>query len=596
MSVRHPRPRARSLALAAALAALLAVPAWLALRALAAPGDPVRGFGGDGLAQLGPDTQLSGAAVQGDGKLVAVGTRGADADAARLLVVRFNPNGALDRSFSGDGIATLGAASVGHGLVVQSNGRIVAAGTATDPSGRYPNGMLAARLNPNGSLDRSFSGDGVAAVFEGQVAEARAVALVGSKVLLAGSAPIGGVGFPRLALARLNANGSPDGSFGSGGTALHDFGRLTVANDVALSGGKIVVAGSQRDNLQTTNVLAARFNANGSPDPSFVGNSGIPGLFVQQYARAAGYSAAHGVALQGNKLVLAGNATNGVDPDNGADALAIRLNPNGTPDGSFSGDGVVYLPATTHRDQYTSQPPLPGAHAVVLSGNAIVLGGYFDDLGKRRPALWALGRRGSPLGSFGQGGRVVTPTGEVDFAELLDLVGAPDGSLFGVGDTVRAIAAPRGLAANYAGFGGAPARARCLGKAATIVGTKGRDVLRGTGRRDVIAGLGNVDRIIARGGNDLVCGGGGNDKIYLHGGRDKASGGAGADLLAGGPGNDTLLGNAGRDRLLGAAGNDRLFGGAANDVVLGGKGRDFLRGGAGKDRVVGGAGKNNVRQ
>jgi uncharacterized delta-60 repeat protein len=569
---RHSR-RSRKAVIAAAFVALLAVPAWVALQALAAPGDPVGGFGGDGLALLGPDTKLTGAALQSDGKLVAVGSQGEDAEAAHLLVARFTAAGAPDRSFSGDGVATLPINSVGDDVAVQPDGKIVAVGSETDASGRFLTGMLAARFTANGAIDGSFSGDGVFTAFDGQPAEARAVTFVGTKVLLAGAGPIGG--FPRLALVRLNPDGSPDGSFGSGGFALHDFGRLSVANDVALDGSKIVVAGSQRENLQTTNVLAARFNSNGSTDPSFVGNSGIPGLFVKQYARGAGYSAAHGVALQGSKVILAGNALNGVDPNNGADALVIRLNSNGTPDGSFSGGGAVYLPATTHHDQYTHDVPLPGAHAVVLQGGAIVLGGYFDNMSVRSPALWALTQNGSPLGSFGQGGRTITNTG--DSAELLDLIAASDGSLFGVGDSVHAIDAPHGLAAEYSGLGGGAVAGRCLGKPATVVGTNGRDVLRGTTKRDVIAGLGGNDKITALAGNDIACGGGGNDKIYLGGGKDKASGGGGADLLVGGAGNDRLLGNAGKDRLLGGAG------------------ADFLRGGGGKDGVVGGPGNNNVK-
>ena len=92
---------------------------------------------------------------------------------------------------------------------------------------------------------------------------------------------------------------------------------------------------------------------------------------------------------------------------------------------------------------------------------------------------------------------------------------------------------------------------RCQGRRATIVGTAGKDVLRGTRRADVIVGLGGNDRISAARGNDLVCGGAGNDRV------------------SGGSGRDRLLGESGRDRLSGGAGRDRCSGGPGRDRAAG---------------------------
>jgi subtilisin-like proprotein convertase family protein len=94
-----------------------------------------------------------------------------------------------------------------------------------------------------------------------------------------------------------------------------------------------------------------------------------------------------------------------------------------------------------------------------------------------------------------------------------------------------------------------PPVARCDGKAATIVGTAGRDVLHGTRRADVIVGLAGKDRIAGAKGNDTVCAGPGNDVV---------SGGRGRDRLFGGPGNDRLTGGAGRDTCLGGRGRNRV--------------------------------------
>ncbi|HZN90295.1 MAG TPA: Calx-beta domain-containing protein [Thermoleophilaceae bacterium] len=102
------------------------------------------------------------------------------------------------------------------------------------------------------------------------------------------------------------------------------------------------------------------------------------------------------------------------------------------------------------------------------------------------------------------------------------------------------------------GAGQSPAALRCAGKPATIVGTAGRDVLRGTPRADVIVALGGRDMVRAGRGNDTVCAGGGNDRVLGQAGRDRLIGGAGNDRLIGGPGADRLTGGAGSDTCPGA--------------------------------------------
>ena len=89
--------------------------------------------------------------------------------------------------------------------------------------------------------------------------------------------------------------------------------------------------------------------------------------------------------------------------------------------------------------------------------------------------------------------------------------------------------------------------ASCDDRRATILGTRGDDVIVGTDGNDVIAGRGGSDVNDAGAGNDVVCGGDGADTL---------SGGAGMDVVLGGDGNDALGGDL-RDILLGEAGHDR---------------------------------------
>lgn len=153
----------------------------------------------------------------------------------------------------------------------------------------------------------------------------------------------------------------------------------------------------------------------------------------------------------------------------------------------------------------------------------------------------------------------------------------------------------------------AQAAAPCFGRAPTIEGTRGHDVLRGTDGPDVIVGNGGVDIVRALGGNDRIClsdgeagahsvirGGGGADHVdagagdstvFGGGGRDLVFGGEGEDHLYGGSMGDAMFGGAGVDYLFGHGGHDELRGGESDDVVHGYDGDDTLDGGAGTDQV-----------
>ena len=117
----------------------------------------------------------------------------------------------------------------------------------------------------------------------------------------------------------------------------------------------------------------------------------------------------------------------------------------------------------------------------------------------------------------------------------------------------------------------------CGGRAATIVGTTGDDVITGTEQRDVISALSGNDEVNALGGKDLVCGKGGRDKLKGKADGDLVKGGNGRDVTKGGGGDDTLRGGPKPDRLRGGSGNDLLAGGGGNDSCRGGSGTDTLK-------------------
>jgi Calcineurin-like phosphoesterase/RTX calcium-binding nonapeptide repeat (4 copies) len=118
------------------------------------------------------------------------------------------------------------------------------------------------------------------------------------------------------------------------------------------------------------------------------------------------------------------------------------------------------------------------------------------------------------------------------------------------------------LPAPGVGPAGAASKPKCQDRVATIVGTKGNDVLHGTKKRDVIAGLAGNDIIRGLGAADRICGGSGHDRLY---------GGRGNDRLSGNTGNDSLFGEPGKDVILGGIGDDGCLDGGG-----GGKKRSCL--------------------
>jgi hypothetical protein len=73
------------------------------------------------------------------------------------------------------------------------------------------------------------------------------------------------------------------------------------------------------------------------------------------------------------------------------------------------------------------------------------------------------------------------------------------------------------------------AKPKCFGERATVVGTRGAEILKGTRKADVIVAKEGNDDVRAKGGKDRICGGPGDDILDGGPGRDRFSGGADID-------------------------------------------------------------------
>jgi uncharacterized delta-60 repeat protein len=275
------------------VAAMVSVVAF-AMPSVAAPGqlDPSFGVGGTVITEF--PSSYSGAravAVQADGRVVAAGfAHTNDSIASDFALTRYQVDGTLDATFGTGGRVRTdfgGRFDEALAVAVRPDGRIVVAGNSSDATGAD---MAVARYQPDGTLDTSFDGDGMALVeFDGE-ATARAVALQrDGKVVLAGRVdqPFGpGCCVSDFAVARLTSAGVPDTSFGGDGRVVTDFlpgadnGQDTAHAVLVQADGRILAAGSGVSGAVSVDFAVARYRADGLLDPTFSNDGRVTSDFV----------------------------------------------------------------------------------------------------------------------------------------------------------------------------------------------------------------------------------------------------------------------------------------------------------------------------
>ncbi len=274
-----------------------------------------------------------GVVIQSDGKIVVAGNA-YNTNLPDFAVARYNSNGSLDTSFDTDGKDTtaFGADDIGRAVALQTDGKIVIAGY-TNASGNDDFAVL--RYNSNGSLDTSFDTDGrVTTAFTSNDDQARAVLIQPDGKIVAAGYRFGG-NLPDFAVARYNSNGSLDTSFSGDGLASKAFGGDDYAYAAARqSDGKIVLAGCTNAS-GNDNVALTRFNSDGTLDTTF-GTSGE----VITAVHASNYDCAYGVAIQSDgKIVVTGYY--GTGGFLAVAIFVARYNSNGTLDTGFGSGGIV---------------------------------------------------------------------------------------------------------------------------------------------------------------------------------------------------------------------------------------------------------------
>src|SRR5215471_11982559 len=298
--------------------------------------DPGFGDGGIVITNLTGSDFSFAIALQPDGKILTAGT-----SRFGFTLVRYNPDGTLDQTFgsSGSVLQYFGPYNLAYGLAIQSDGKILAAGYEQNGVAAGPGFTvtpLVARYNSDGTPDSSFGDQGVAAVNQGVVESARAVAIQqDGKIVLAGNRMISPNimrGPSKFALSRVDSDGRLDQTFGTSGKTTTSFSEVDFLSTILIQpDGKIIAVGDSGETdsgeSEGRSVAIARYNTDGSLDREF----GTGGRIVTSMPEgAAGYAA---VLQPDGKIIVTGSA--------GDHLLLARYNSDGSLDSTFGTGGLI---------------------------------------------------------------------------------------------------------------------------------------------------------------------------------------------------------------------------------------------------------------
>jgi uncharacterized delta-60 repeat protein len=302
------------------------------------------GTGGQVTTNFGSSSEIRSIALQSDGKIVAAGF-----SADNFTISRYNSNGTLDNTFSGDGKLTtdMGSSDEIHSIAIQSDGKIVAAGFSGS-------NFAIARYGTNGDLDNTFSGDGKLTTDMGSSLESF------ESVVLQSDGKIVAAGYSdgNFAVARYATNGDLDNTFSGDGKVTTNLGAMEGINSIALqSDGKIVAAG-----YSGSDFFIARYETDGDLDTDF----SVDGIVVTDTGSSD--ESLESVVLQSDGKILTAGYT---DNAGFSYLMAVaRYNTDGTLDLTFSGDGIQTTAVGSSDDQATS--------IAIQTDGKIVAAGFSD--------------------------------------------------------------------------------------------------------------------------------------------------------------------------------------------------------------------------
>ncbi len=337
--------------------------------------------------------------IQSDGKIIVAGFTTIGINRV-IAIVRYKPNGDLDREFGDNGIVITSSGkheSWASSMIIQPDNKIVIAGEVWLDS--IGNTFLLLRYNTNGTLDNTFGSDGK--VFTQLTTDvystsgARALVMQNDNKLIVAGYAYNGMS-DALALVRYNMNGSIDHTFGMDGKTITSFGGWDETGfDLGLQAdGKIIVVGKSDQNL-----VLSRYTIDGKLDTLFSSD----GKVILKNLCSCSYS----LAIQEDQKILVVGESSG-------DIGLFRFNTDGSADSGFGQNGKVTTDMNGSYDR---------AKAVILQydGKILVAGESFVDL-QSDMAMLRYNQDGSLDSTFNYNGMLTTDFhNETDEANSIEI-------------------------------------------------------------------------------------------------------------------------------------------------------------------------------
>jgi uncharacterized delta-60 repeat protein len=304
------------------------------------------GNNGEVITEIGSgNCSIRSLVIQPDGKLVVAGYA-PDDSIYSFALARYCIDGSLDNSFGTNGIVitSFGAFSGIFSSVIQVDGKIVAVGftgSSTAPGGSK---FALARYNQNGSLDSTFGINGKMITAIRNIGDAALSVGIQSdeKIVVSGwsyhsnNTNEG----PDIALVRYNINGILDTTFGVGGKIISEIGESSLARKLnILDEKKILISGSTFIGSKSSFVLA-RYNADGSIDNSF----GVNGFVTTSVGTEYNNYAESSVIQPDKKIIVTGFSNNGLKEC----ITLVRYSEDGSLDDLFGNNGIDTTTINSH--------------------------------------------------------------------------------------------------------------------------------------------------------------------------------------------------------------------------------------------------------
>ncbi len=310
--------------------------------------------------------QANAIALQADGKIVTVGSEATSnaGSAITQSIYRFDSDGSIDTTFGDHGFRALKYDGVSSGeffgISIQTDGKILAAGSKNANAQGGSNGFGAMRFLPSGELDTTFGVFGKATI-SGPVL----FNWVGCIFLPDGGIIMATYSFTNQAeylMARMDSLGNRDTTFGEKGilqTGINLTGN-TITKLLLTSDEKILLAGTTADmGTGQSQFSVFRFSLNGSIDSTF-GTNGRTDI------KLSNSDILHDVSIDANgKILLVGASASGF----GFAGLA-RLNKDGDIDTTFAPGGIFISDLNNNTGTHYLTRAIP------LSDGSILACGY----------------------------------------------------------------------------------------------------------------------------------------------------------------------------------------------------------------------------